>query len=87
MVSDLYRGVVYRGNKIETGALPEELEKVTRALQQLSFLLRKRPAMVELSDLWKEMKKNEKSMVKIGGDSLKASDIFYRCRFCKKLFK
>ena len=40
--SDPYGGVIYRSNKIETGALPEELEKVTRALRKLTYILRVR---------------------------------------------
>lgn len=85
--SDTHGGVIYRGNQIETGALPEDLEKVTRALKQLSNMLRELPEMAVLSGLWTKMKEHEKSMAKIGGDTLKASDIFYPCRFCRKLFK
>ena len=40
-----------------------------------------------LSGLWTEIKEHEESMAKIGGDTLKASDTFYSCRFCRKLFK
>ena len=47
--SDSYGGVICRGNKIETGALPEELEKVARALEQLINILRKLPEMAVLS--------------------------------------
>jgi len=85
--SDTHGGVIYRSNQIETGALPEDLEKVTRALKQLSNMLRELPEMAVLSGLWTKMKEHEKSMAKIGGDTLKASDIFYPCRFCRKLFK
>ena len=85
--SDSHGGVLYQGNKIETMALPEELEKVTRALRKLTYLLRVHPEMVLLRGLWTEIKQHQQSMVKIGGDALKASDIFYPCRFCKKLFK
>ena len=85
--SDPYGGVIYRSNQIETGALPEDLEKVTRALKQLSNMLGKLPEMAVLSGLWTEIKKHEESMAKIGGDTLKASDIFYPCRFCRKLFR
>ena len=85
--SDIYGGVIYRSNQIETGALPEELEKVTRALKQLTNMLRELPEMAVLSGLWTNLKEHEESMAKIGGDTLKASDIFYSCRFCRKLFK
>ncbi len=85
--SDPYGGVVYRGNKIETGALPKKLEKVTRALKQLVTMLRSLPGTAALGGLWTQMKQHEESMAKIGGDTLKASDIFYSCRFCRKLFK
>jgi len=85
--SDPYGGVIYRGNKIETGALPDELEKVTRALKQLITMLRRLPGMAALVGSWSQMKQHEESMKKIGGDALKASDIFYSCRFCRKLFK
>ncbi len=80
-------GVIYRSTQIETGALPEELEKVTRALKRLTNMLRELPEMAVLSGLWTEIKEHEESMAKIGGDTLKASDIFYSCRFCRKLFK
>ncbi len=84
---DSHGGVIYRSNKIETGALPEELEKVARALRRLTYILRVRPEMAVLSGLWTEMKQHEHSIIQIGGDTLKASDIFYSCRFCRKLFK
>ncbi len=84
---DTHGGVIYRSNQIETGALPEELEKVTRALKQLTNMLRELPEMAVLSGLWTEIKEHEESMAKIGGDTLKASDIIYSCRFCRKLFK
>ena len=63
------------------------MEKVTRALKQLSNMLGKLPEMAVLSGFWTEIKEHEESMAKIGGDTLKASDIFYSCRFCRKLFK
>ena len=85
--SDPYGGVIYRGNEIETEALPEDLERVTRALKQLTNMLGKLPEMAVLSGLWTKIKGHEESMGKIGGDTLKASDIFYSCRFCRKLFK
>jgi len=50
-------------------------------------MLRELPEMAVLSGLWTNLKEHEESMAKIGGDTLKASDIFYSCRFCRKLFK
>ena len=41
--SDSHGGVIYRSNKIETRALPEELEKVAKALGKLTYILRVRP--------------------------------------------
>ncbi len=60
---------------------------MTRALAKLTYILRVRPEMAVLSGLWTEMKQHEHSIIQIGGDTLNASDIFYSCRFCRKLFK
>ena len=79
--------MICRSNKIETGAPTEKMEQVTRALEQLTNILRKLPEMAVLSGFWTQLKSHEKSMAKIGGDTLKANDIFYSCRFCRKLFK
>jgi len=65
--SDPYGGVIYRSSQIETEALPEDLEKVTRALKQLTNMLGKLPEMAVLSGLWTEIKEHEESMAKIGG--------------------
>ncbi len=80
-------GVDYGGYRIEEGSLAEQVEQVTVVLEGLTGQLKGRDEMKAVVGYWSEIRRVEESMRKIGTTALKSSDIFYPCRFCRKLSK
>ena len=80
-------GVFYGNYQIEEAALPEEVGKVEKAHRNLVIKLNNLVDMEDIVRCWKDAKQHEGSMGKLLGDVLKSGDIFYSCRFCRKLLR
>lgn len=81
------RGLSFGGSVIEQVAPVTLMTAVQEDHRELVESLEKRPELAEAGVYWREVKKIEQNMGKIVSDILKSSDIFYPCRFCRKLSK
>lgn len=79
------RGLSFGSSVIEQVAPKTLMTVVEKDHRELVEHLVKRPEWKEIGVYWREVKKTEESMGKIVNDILKSSDIFYPCRFCRKL--
>ena len=79
-------GVMHGNLDIEEAASHEQISEVEKAHKQLVELLRGSPGMSGLVTIWHAAEESEGRMSRIIGYVLKAHDILYPCRFCKRLF-
>jgi len=80
-------GLFFGGYVIEETAKGNSISSVEDDHKGLIKQLVKCPEWKYLLGYWRSVKSTEESMVTIVNDTLKSSDIFNQCRFCRKLFK
>ena len=80
-------GLIFGGYDIEEIATGDSISLVEDNHKWLIRQLEKCSEWKDLLRYWRSVKRTEESMGKIVNDTLKSSDIFNHCRFCRKLFK
>lgn len=80
-------GLIFGGDMIEETATGESIASVERDHKSLIKELERYSEWKYILVHWRSVKRLEESMRKIVSDTLKSSDFFYPCRFCRKLFK
>ena len=81
------QGLSFGSCVIEEVASNQLMTVVENGHRELVKQLMKRLEWKEISGYWQEVKKSELSMGRLVTDVMKSSDIFYPCRFCRRLFR